>query len=147
MDKNLFFDDQQDLELKSTALNDASADEEQNTEPLFEDGPRKKAGSKRTALIIVGLAIVLTLVCGAVFYIISQNRIAAEIAAQAAAAEEEERIRTELALQQSQEYDQIVNSKYFLEGVTVEGVAIGGKTMSEAEQMLNELIASKAPSG
>lgn len=147
MDKNLFFDDQQDLEWKSTALNDASADEEQNTEPLFEDGPRKKAGSKRTALIIVGLAIVLTLVCGAVFYIISQNRIAAEIAAQAAAAEEEERIRTELALQQSQEYDQIVNSKYFLEGVTVEGVAIGGKTMSEAEQMLNELIASKAPSG
>ena len=147
MDKNLFFDDQQDLELKSTALNDASADEEQNTEPLFEDGPRTKSGSKRTALIIVGLAIVLTLVCGAVFYIISQNRIAAEIAAQAAAAEEEERIRTELALQQSQEYDQIVNSKYFLEGVTVEGVAIGGKTMSEAEQMLNELIASKAPSG
>ena len=147
MDKNLFFDDQQDLELKSTALNDASADEEQNTEPLFEDGPRKKAGSKRTALIIVGLAIVLTLVCGAVFYIISQNQIAAELAAQAAAAEEEERIRTELALQQSQEYDQIVNSKYFLEGVTVEGVAIGGKTMSEAEQMLNELIASKTPSG
>lgn len=147
MGKNLFLEEQQDLELESTALNDASESAGLNTEPLFETGRKRKAGSKRTAMIIVGLAIVLTLICGAVFYIISQNRIAAEIAARAAAAEEEERIRTELALQQSQEYDQIVNSKCFLEGVTVEGVAIGGKTMSEAEQMLNELIASRTPSG
>ncbi len=147
MGKNLFFEEQQDLELESTALDDASADAELNTEPLFETGRKRRAGSKRTAMIIVGLAIVLTLICGVVFYIISQNRIAAEIAAQAAAAEEAERIRTELALQQSQEYDRIVNSKFFLEGVTVEGVAIGGKTMSEAEQMLNDLIASRTPSG
>ena len=127
MGKNLFFEEQQDLELEPTALDDASADAELNTEPLFETGRKRRAGSKRTAMIIVGLAIVLTLICGVVFYIISQNRIAAEIAAQAAAAEEAERIRTELALQQSQEYDRIVNSKFFLEGVTVEGVAIGGK--------------------
>ena len=78
MGKNLFFEEQQDLELESTALDDASADAELNTEPLFETGRKRRAGSKRTAMIIVGLAIVLTLICGVVFYCLLYTSDAAD---------------------------------------------------------------------
>lgn len=146
MGKKLLFEEQPDTDLELVP-DDGSVDASLDPEPLFQKKANRKTGGKRTAIIIVSLAIVLTLLCGGAYYIISQNRIAAEIAAQAAAAEAAERLRAELALQQSQEYDEIVNSKYFLEGITVEGIAIGGKTMSEAEALLQDLINAKALSG
>lgn len=145
MANRIRFDDHPDMDLKIVADTD-SVDTAIDAEPLFERGSNKKNG-KRTAIIIVSIVIVLVLIAAGACYIVAQNRIAAEIAAQTAAAEEAERQRAELALIQSQEYDRIVNSMYFLEGVTVEGVAIGGKTMSEAETLLQELIKSKTLNG
>lgn len=146
MANNLFFEEQPDTDLELVP-DDRSVDTALDPEPLFQDKKKRSLGSKRNLFLIVGLALALILVLGAVYYIITQNRISDEIAAQAAAEQEAQRQQAELALKQTQEYDEIVNSKYFLEGVTVEGVAIGGKTMSEAEAMLKELIASKALSG
>lgn len=146
MANNLFFEEQPDTDLELVP-DDGSVDTALDPEPLFQDKKKRSLGSKRNLFLIVGLALALILVLGAVYYIITQNRISDEIAAQAAAEQEAQRQQAELALKQTQEYDEIVNSKYFLEGVTVEGVAIGGKTMSEAEAMLKELIASKALSG
>lgn len=146
MANNLFFEEQPDTDLELIP-DDGSVDTALDPEPLFQDKKKRSLGSKRNLFLIVGLALALILVLGAVYYIITQNRISDEIAAQAAAEQEAQRQQAELALKQTQEYDEIVNSKYFLEGVTVEGVAIGGKTMSEAEAMLKELIASKALSG
>ena len=146
MANNLFFEEQPDTDLELVP-DDGSIDTALDPEPLFQDKKKRSLGSKRNLFLIVGLALALILVLGAVYYIITQNRISDEIAAQAAAEQEAQRQQAELALKQTQEYDEIVNSKYFLEGVTVEGVAIGGKTMSEAEAMLKELIASKALSG
>lgn len=146
MANNLFFEEQPDTDLELVP-DDGSVDTALDPEPLFQDKKKRSLGSKRNLFLIVGLALALILVLGAVYYIITQNRISDEIAAQAAAEQEAQRQQAELALKQTQEYDEIVNSKYFLEGVTVEGVAIGGKTMSEAETMLKELIASKALSG
>lgn len=146
MANNLFFEEQPDTGLELVP-DDGSVDTALDPEPLFQDKKKRSLGSKRNLFLIVGLALALILVLGAVYYIITQNRISDEIAAQAAAEQEAQRQQAELALKQTQEYDEIVNSKYFLEGVTVEGVAIGGKTMSEAEAMLKELIASKALSG
>lgn len=146
MANNLFFEEQPDTDLELVP-DEGSVDTALDPEPLFQDKKKRSLGSKRNLFLIVGLALALILVLGAVYYIITQNRISDEIAAQAAAEQEAQRQQAELALKQTQEYDEIVNSKYFLEGVTVEGVAIGGKTMSEAEAMLKELIASKALSG
>lgn len=146
MANNLFFEEQPDTDLELVP-DDGSVDTALDPEPLFQDKKKRSLASKRNLFLIVGLALALILVLGAVYYIITQNRISDEIAAQAAAEQEAQRQQAELALKQTQEYDEIVNSKYFLEGVTVEGVAIGGKTMSEAEAMLKELIASKALSG
>lgn len=146
MANKLFFEEQPDTDLELVP-DDGSVDTALDPEPLFQDKKKRSLGSKRNLFLIVGLALALILVLGAVYYIITQNRISDEIAAQAAAEQEAQRQQAELALKQTQEYDEIVNSKYFLEGVTVEGVAIGGKTMSEAEAMLKELIASKALSG
>ena len=146
MANNLFFEEQPDTDLELVP-DDGSVDTALDPEPLFQDKKKRSLGSKRNLFLIVGLALALILVLGAVYYIITQNRISDEIAAQAAAEQEAQRQQAELALKQTQEYDEIVNSKYFLEGVTVEGVAIGGRTMSEAEAMLKELIASKALSG
>lgn len=146
MANNLFFEEQPDTDLELVP-DDGSVDTALDPEPLFQDKKKRSLGSKRNLFLIVGLALALILVLGAVYYIITQNRISDEIAAQAAAEQEAQRQQAELALKQTQEYDEIVNSKYFLEGVTVEGVAIGGKTMSEAEAMLKDLIASKALSG
>ena len=146
MANNLFFEEQPDTDLELVP-DDGSVDTALDPEPLFQDKKKRSLRSKRNLFLIVGLALALILVLGAVYYIITQNRISDEIAAQAAAEQEAQRQQAELALKQTQEYDEIVNSKYFLEGVTVEGVAIGGKTMSEAEAMLKELIASKALSG
>lgn len=146
MGKKLLFEELPDTDLE-LVTDDGSIDMSLEPRPRLPKNRRRKTGTKRSAIVIVSLAIVLTLICGGAYYIVSQNNAAAEIAAQAAAAEEAERQRAELALQQSKEYDEIVNSKYFLAGVAVEGISIGGKTMAEAEDELRQLIASKTLTG
>lgn len=149
MGNKLIFDDQPDQEfglVTDEEQVDLSPDPEE-LDDLFSAKRHRKRGGKRTAILIVGACLVATLLFGGVYYIISQSRAEREIAAQIAAEEEAERQKAEMALIQSQEYDAIVNSTTFLEGVTVEGIDIGGKTMSEAEALLTEVIESKKLTG
>lgn len=149
MGNKLIFDDQPDQEfglVTDEEQVDLSPDPDE-LDDLFGAKRHRKKGGKRTAILIVGACLVATLLFGGVYYIISQSRAEREIAAQIAAEEEAERQKAEMALVQSQEYDAIVNSTTFLEGVTVEGIDIGGKTMSEAEALLTEVIESKKLTG
>lgn len=149
MGNKLIFDDQPDQEfglVTDEEQVDLSPDPEE-LDDLFGAKRHHRPGGKRTAILIVGACLVATLLFGGVYYIISQSRAEREIAAQIAAEEEAERQKAEMALIQSQEYDAIVNSTTFLEGVTVEGIDIGGKTMSEAEALLTEVIESKKLTG
>lgn len=149
MGNKLIFDEQPDQEfglVTDEEQADLSPDPEE-LDDLFGAKRHRRPGGKRTAFLIVGACLVATLLFGGVYYIISQSRAEREIAAQIAAEEEAERQKAEMALIQSQEYDAIVNSTTFLEGVTVEGIDIGGKTMSEAEALLTEVIESKKLTG
>lgn len=149
MGNKLIFDEQPDQEfglVTDEEQVDLSPDPEE-LDDLFGAKRHRRPGGKRTAILIVGACLVATLLFGGVYYIISQSRAEREIAAQIAAEEEAERQKAEMALVQSQEYDAIVNSTTFLEGVTVEGIDIGGKTMSEAEALLTEVIESKKLTG
>lgn len=149
MGNKLIFDEQPDQEfglVTDEEQVDLSPDPEE-LDDLFGAKRHRRPGGKRTAFLIVGACLVATLLFGGVYYIISQSRAEREIAAQIAAEEEAERQKAEMALIQSQEYDAIVNSTTFLEGVTVEGIDIGGKTMSEAEALLTEVIESKKLTG
>lgn len=65
-------------------------------------------------------------------FISSQQRAAAEAAAQIAA---EEALRAQQE-QQQKEFEQMANSTVFLQGITVNGVSIGGMTMDEAKATL-----------
>ena len=132
MANNIFFEEQpeQDFDL---VPDEDQIDVSLDPDPLFDDGARPRRSRKRTGILIAGGCAVLALLCIGVYFIVSQARASREIAAQAAAEQDEERIKAEMALQQSQEYEAIVNATTFLEGVTVEGIAIGGKTMTEAE--------------
>lgn len=146
MANNIFFEEQpeQDFDL---VPDEDQIDVSLDPDPLFDDGARPRRSRKRTGILIAGGCAVLALLCIGVYFIVSQARASREIAAQAAAEQDEERIKAEMALQQSQEYEAIVNATTFLEGVTVEGIAIGGKTMTEAETLLSEVIESKKLSG
>lgn len=90
MANNLFFEEQPDTDLELVP-DDGSVDTALDPEPLFQDKKKRSLGSKRNLFLIVGLALALILVLGAVYYIITQNRISDEIAAQAAAEQEAQR--------------------------------------------------------
>ena len=97
---------------------------------------RRRRKNRRTAVIallctVIGVA---TLMLG-YLYISNQKRQAAEIAAQQAA---EEALRLEQERQQ-QEFEAMSSSTVFLEGITVDGVAIGGMSMEQARTALSSV--------
>ena len=99
---------------------------------------RKKRRRQRRIMIAVGAVGVALLTVLIIIFVGSQQRIAAEAAAQVAAEE---------ALRQQQEqdrlaYEQLVNSTVFLQGITVNGVSIGGMTMDEAKAALAAEVAN-----
>lgn len=119
-------------------------------EPLFERRPakkksvkgkaRKKKNNQRTMLIILSAAIGLVITAGAVYYVYTQNRIAAEIQAQIEAEQ------AELAAQQAQ-YEEWVNATTFCTGVSVDGTDISGMTMAEAEQTIVDKLNAALATG
>ena len=99
---------------------------------------RKKRRRQRRIMIAVGAVGVVLLSVLIIIFVSSQQRIAAAAAAQVAA---EEALRAQQA-QEKLEYEQLVNSTVFLQGITVNGVSIGGMTMDEAKTALATAIAN-----
>jgi len=90
---------------------------------------RKRHKQQRRLLILIGSVAVLALAVIVFLFVQHERQLAAEAAAQAAA-EEALRLRQE---QERIEFQEMANSTVFLDGITVNGVAIGGMTMAEAE--------------
>ena len=107
--------------------------ERKRPRPARKNGKKKKRQDRRITIVAL-LCSVILVAAGILTYMLvtAQRQKAAEIAAQLAA-EEELRIRQE---QQKAEFEQMANSTVFLDGITVEGVAIGGMTMAEAKEAL-----------
>lgn len=100
----------------------------------------KRRKRRRQQRVIIALGVVFVLVLSAFIYMFvsNQRQAAAEAAAQIAA-EEARRAQEEL---DRQEYDAMINSTTFLEGVTVNSIDIGGMTMTEAKAALSASEAS-----
>jgi vancomycin resistance protein YoaR len=98
---------------------------ENESEVLF---PRRKKHGSKKLLVLSGCLFLLAVMILLYYYVSNQQRIAAEAAAQLAA---EETLR-----EQQAEYDAFFNADVFLDGITVNGVAIGGMTMEQAKVTL-----------
>jgi len=99
---------------------------------------RKKKKQQQRMIIILGSVFAVLLSFFLFMFIRNQQIAAAEAAAQIAA---EEAARAQLE-QEKQEFEAIVRSDKFLEGITVNGVAIGGMTKDEAKTALAPVIQS-----
>jgi len=99
---------------------------------------RKKRKQQKRMIIILGSVFAVLLSFFLFMFIRNQQIAAAEAAAQIAA---EEAARAQLE-QEKQEFEAIVRSDKFLEGITVNGVAIGGMTTDEAKTALAPVIQS-----
>lgn len=97
---------------------------------------RKRRKRNRRLLILIGSVVVLSLAVIVFFFVRHEQQLAAEAAAQAAA-EEALRLRQE---QEREEFQAMANSTVFLNGITVNGVAIGGMTMDEAKAALEPTL-------
>ncbi len=93
---------------------------------------RKKRIRQKRIIIALGAVVATGLFILLFMFISNQRELAAEAAAQAAA-EEAARVQQEL---ERQEFEAMANSTTFLQGITVNGVDIGGMTMSEAKTAL-----------
>lgn len=120
---------------------DPGFDSVPDDEPLFN---KRKRATRRKAIIMICCAVALLATVLIYYFVESQKRIAAEIAAQAAV-EEAMRLQQE---QQQKEFEEMSNSTVFLEGITVNGVAIGNMSMAEARTALSavqsNIVASTA---
>lgn len=93
---------------------------------------RKKKKQQQRMIIIFGIAFAVLLSFFIFMFIRNQQIAAAEAAAQIAA-EEAARAQQE---KEQQAFQAIVHSTTFLEGVSVNGISIGGMTMDEAKAAL-----------
>ena len=90
---------------------------------------RKRKKRRRQRQMIIGLGVVIALVLSVFVYMfISNQRAAAAEAAAQIAAEEAARAQQE---KDRQEFEALANATTFLEGITVNGIDIGGMTMDE----------------
>lgn len=99
---------------------------------------RKKRRQQKRLLIAAGIVGAIALSILLFIFISSQQRAAAEAAAQIAA---EEALRAQQE-QQQKEFEQMANSTVFLQGITVNGVDVGGMTMDEAKSALATAVAN-----
>ena len=97
---------------------------------------RKKKKNGLTVGIVGALAAIVLVIAGMFLYnrAEEQKRQAAEVAARIAA---EEALRAEQERQRI-EFEQLANSTVFLDGITVNGIPIGGMTLAEATDKLTE---------
>ena len=103
---------------------------------------RKRKKRRRQRQMIIGLGVVIALVLSVFVYMfISNQRAAAAEAAAQIAAEEAARAQQE---KDRQEFEALANATTFLEGITVNGIDIGGMTMDEATSALNAAEANVA---
>lgn len=93
---------------------------------------RKKRKQQQRMIIALGVIFVVVLSFFIFMFVSNQRQAAAEAAAQVAA-EEAARAQQE---QERQEFEAMANSTTFLEGITVNAIAIGGMTMDEAKSAL-----------
>ena len=93
---------------------------------------RKKRKQQQRMIIVLGVIFVVVLSFFIYMFVSGQRQAAAEAAAQIAA-EEAARAQQE---KEQQEFQALLQSTTFLEGVSVNGVNIGGMTMDEAKAAL-----------
>lgn len=91
---------------------------------------------KKTLIVLLSCAIALIICILAYFFISAQKRAAEEAAAQLAA---EEALRLQLE-QERLEFEALSNSTVFLEGITIEGVDVGGMSLNEARATLTPIV-------
>jgi vancomycin resistance protein YoaR len=96
---------------------------------------KKRKKRLRQKRLFIALGAVLAVALGFVIYMFVSNQIQlAREAAAIAAAEDAARAQQEL---ERQEFEAMANSTTFLDGITVNGIAIGGMTMDEAKTALS----------
>ena len=108
--------------------------------PAGRPSPRAKGRqSKRTLVVLLCCAVALITLITAYYFVESQRRQAEEIASQLAA---EEALRVQQAQEEQEriEYEALVSSNVFAEGITVNDVAIGGMTRDEAKAALTPVV-------
>lgn len=93
---------------------------------------RKKRRQQQRMIIVLGVVVVMVLTAFVIVFINNQREAAAQAAAQIAA-EEAARAQQEL---ERQEYEKMANATTFAEGISVNGVNIGGMNMDEARAAL-----------
>lgn len=91
---------------------------------------------KKTLIVLLSCAIALIICILAYFFISAQKRAAEEAAAQLAA---EEALRLKLE-QERVEFEEMSNSTVFLDGITIEGVSVGGMSLNEARTALASIF-------
>lgn len=104
---------------------------------------KKKLSQRKSSVILLCAILVLLIASIAIYYVITENQKAKEIAAQVAAEQEAERLQMQI----DTAYQNLLNSPYFLEGITVDSVPLGGKTIEEARAALSGAVQTYAPTG
>lgn len=121
--------------------NDTEIAETEEETPFLFDAPdprgkrrkRKKKPPMRSAIIALACSAALLVLMIAIYYIAEKRQAEqARIDAQLAA---EEQIRQQQAFEQD-DYERMANATVFLDGVTVDGLPIGGMTREEAKTAL-----------
>lgn len=116
-------------------IEDPGFDDIPDADPLF----HRKDKKRKTAIItLLCCVIALSMAILTYIFVSNQRRQAAEIEAQLAA-EEALRLQQE---QQKAEFEALANSDVFLDGISINGVAIGGMTYAEAQTALQPVAAS-----
>lgn len=105
--------------------------------------PGKSRHVKKRVIIFACAVILILIVAFAAYFIITEQRKAAELAAKAAA---EEEMRRQQALAETN-YQALVKTNTFFDGLSIDGVDISGMTMDEARTALSANTAGYQPTG
>ncbi len=97
---------------------------------------RKRKRKNRTPIVVLCSLVALVTLVMAYYFIDSQKRQAEEIASQLAA-EEALRVQQE---QERVEYEAMLGSTVFAEGITINDIDIGGMTMEQAKTELSPIV-------
>ncbi|MEG1523412.1 MAG: VanW family protein [Clostridia bacterium] len=116
-------------------IEDPGFDDIPDDEPLFN---RKEKQRKSAIIVLFCCVIAVATIILVYFFVSNQKRQAAEIAAQIA---QEEAIRLQQE-QEKAEFEAMANSTVFVDGITVDGISIGGMNMEQARAALQPAVQS-----